>query len=312
MAHSLRGKDLISIYDLSLEEINLIFETARFLKVQQKNCVQHEILKGKSLGMIFQKSSTRTRVSFEVGMYQLGGHALNLSSKDIQLGAGKETIGDTAQVLSRYVDGIMARTYSHKDIEDLAEYGTVPVINGLSDLLHPCQGLTDIFTVLEKKQRMRGLKFTYIGDGNNVCHSLMYACSKVGMDMVVCCPKNYHPREDVTKMARDVASELDAGIDIIEDPFEAAKDADVIYTDVWASMGQETEKAEREKHFAKYQVNDELLSVAKKNVMVEHCLPANRGQEITDEVMDGPHSVVFDQAENRMHVQKAILSLLMG
>ena len=311
MSSCLRGKSLITEADLTLDDINLIFDTTKHLKTLQKCGMPHKILEGKTLAMIFQKSSTRTRVSFEVGMIQLGGNALNLGFNDIQLGKGKETIGDTARTLSRFVDGIMARTYAHQDVIDLAKYGTVPVINGLTDLLHPCQALTDIYTVLEKRGKVRGLKLSYIGDGNNVAHSLMHVCAKVGMDVVICSPSGYEPDKSITEYSIKTAKAMGSTVSILKDPIEAVKNSDVIYTDVWASMGQEAEKEQREKAFQKYQVNSSLLKHAKEDVLVMHCLPANRGYEITDEVIDGPHSVVFDEAENRLHVQKGIMALLM-
>lgn len=264
-----------------------------------------------TLAMIFQKPSTRTRVSFEAGMYQLGGYALFLSAQDLQLRRG-ETIKDTAKTLSRYVDGIMIRTYDHQDVEDLAKYGTIPVINGLSDLLHPCQVLSDLYTLKEKKGRLKKLKVAYVGDGNNVANSWCYGAAKMGIELFLACPSRHQPNEEVVRRASGEAMISGAKINILEDPSEAVKDADVIYTDVWASMGKEEEAAERRSIFYPYQVNEELIAKAKKDCIVMHCLPAHRGEEITDGVMDGPHSVVFDQAENRLHVQKAILVLLLS
>lgn len=310
MAVNMKGKDLISIHDLSREEVDQILETSQILKMKQKLGEIYHPLKGKSLGMIFQKSSTRTRVSFEVGMWQLGGYALFLSSNDLQLNRG-ETIADTARNLSRYLDGIMIRTFSHQDVVDLAEYSSVPVINGLTDLLHPCQVLADLFTIKEKKQKLEGLKLVYIGDGNNMAHSLMFGGAKMGMHIVICSPSGFEPDPEITRLSRVDASKSGATINIEDDPVEAVKTADIIYTDVWASMGMEDEHKERLKSFANYQLNSELLEKSKEDVIVMHCLPAHRGEEITDEVVDGPHSIVFDQAENRLHVQKAIMALTM-
>ncbi|CDI40331.1 ornithine carbamoyltransferase [Tepidanaerobacter acetatoxydans Re1] len=262
--------------------------------------------------MIFEKSSTRTRVSFEVAMWQLGGHALFLSNRDIQIGRG-ETIPDTARVLSRYLDGIMIRAYSHDDVKLLAKYADIPVINGLTDYTHPCQVLADLFTIQEKKKKLSGLKLAFIGDGkNNMANSLIFGCSKVGMDIAVASPEEFLPDKEVVNKAKADAVMNGSKIILTDDVFEAAKDADVLYTDVWTSMGQEEETEYRKKVFAGYQINQELLSVADENVIVMHCLPAHRGEEITEEVIEGEHSVVFDEAENRLHVQKAILSLVMG
>jgi len=304
-------KHLISIHDLSLEEVNKIFELSAKLKKERKQGIPHPLLKGKTLGMIFTKSSTRTRVSFETGMYQLGGNAIFLSSDDIQIGRG-ESIYDTAKVLSRYVDGIMIRTFAHSDVEDLAKYGSVPVINGLTDYLHPCQVLADLFTVLEYKETFKGLKLAYIGDGNNVANSLLYGCAKVGMDISVATPNGYECDRTVYQGALEDAGESGAKILETNDPREAIKDADVVYTDTWVSMGQESEKEKKIKVFKDYQVNAELFSLAKKDAMFLHCLPAYRGFEVTEDVIDGPNSAIFDEAENRLHVQKAIMVLLMG
>lgn len=304
-------KHLISIHDLTFDEINEIFELSAKLKEFLKEGKDHSYLKGKTLGMIFTKSSTRTRVSFEVGMYQLGGYSLFLNSNDIQLGRG-ETIQDTAQVLSRYIDGIMIRTFAHKDVIDLANYGSIPVINGLTDLMHPCQALADLFTIHEKKGDLKGLKLAYIGDGNNMAHSLLHGCAKVGMDISVATPKGFECDPDIVKEAMDDAGSSGSKIVLTNDPVEAIKDADVVYTDTWVSMGQEAEKEKRIKIFSPYQVNKELFSLAKSNALFLHCLPAYRGFEVTDDVIDGPNSVVFDEAENRLHVQKAIMVKLMG
>jgi ornithine carbamoyltransferase len=268
------------------------------------------LLKGKTLAMIFEKPSTRTRISFEVGMWQLGGYALYLSAEDLQLGRG-ETISDTARVLSRYVNGIMARVFGHQTILDLIHSSTVPVINGLSDFSHPCQGLADLFTIYEKKGRLSGLKLAYVGDGNNVAHSLLYGCSKVGMDIILACPKGYEPRSEVVAGAKEEAKKSGCEVKVTIDPREAVKGADVVYTDVWASMGKEKEHEERVKKFKLYQVNPQLVKGAKEDYIFMHCLPAHRGEEVTDEVADSRSSVIFDQAENRMHTQKALMALTM-
>ncbi len=302
---------LISLNDLTLEEIEQILNLSEKLKKQQQEGVTHHHLKGKTLGMIFTKSSTRTRVSFEVGMYQLGGFALFLSSNDIQIGRG-ETIYDTAQVLSRYLDGIMIRTFAHSDVEDLAKYGNIPVINGLTDLMHPCQILADLFTVYEHKGTLKGLKMAYLGDGNNIANSLLHGCSKVGMDISVGSPKGYHCDEKIVSEAMEAAKVSGSKVILTEDPVEAIKDADVVYTDTWVSMGQETEKQSRIKIFEPYRVDGNLFSKAKEDAIFLHCLPAYRGYEVSEEIIDGPQSVVFDEAENRLHVQKAIMALLMG
>ncbi|NLU10357.1 MAG: ornithine carbamoyltransferase [Tepidanaerobacter acetatoxydans] len=308
----LKGKDLLSLYDLSNLEIEEILNKCETLKTMHKLGADYQPLKGKTLGMIFEKSSTRTRVSFEVAMWQLGGHALFLSNRDIQIGRG-ETIPDTARVLSRYLDGIMIRAYSHDDVKLLAKYADIPVINGLTDYTHPCQVLADLFTIQEKKKKLSGLKLAFIGDGkNNMANSLIFGCSKVGMDIAVASPEEFLPDKEVVDKAKADAVMNGSKIILTDDVFEAAKDADVLYTDVWTSMGQEEETEYRKKVFAGYQINQELLSVADENVIVMHCLPAHRGEEITEEVIEGEHSVVFDEAENRLHVQKAILSLVMG
>ena len=308
---SLKCKDLLSIHDLSTSEVYEILELSRELKHKQKQGIEHHILKGKTLGMIFQKSSTRTRVSFEVGMWQLGGSALFLSSNDLQIGRG-EPVRDTARVMARYVDGIMIRTFSHAEVEELAHYADIPIINGLTDLLHPCQALADIFTVLEHKRNLEGLKMAYIGDGNNMANALMHVCAKVGMHISVATPAGYEPDKRMVAQAQADATLSGSRIALTNDPLEAAEGADVLYTDVWASMGQEAEQMARRRVFADFQINNETLAVADKNAIVMHCLPAHRGEEITNEVMEGPQSVVFDEAENRLHVQKAIMALLMG
>jgi ornithine carbamoyltransferase len=283
-------------------------EMAAVLKAKQKEGVSYAPLKGKTLGLIFEKASTRTRVSFEVGMYQLGGYALFLDFKDMQLSRG-ETVPDTARVFSRYVDGVMARTFSHETIEELARHATIPVINGLSDLLHPCQILSDIFTVTEKMGRYGGLKVAYVGDGNNVANSWINCAARLNFHLSLACPEGYGPDPSLLERAR---KESAMEIQLVHDPYQAVSGADVIYTDVWASMGKEDEHADRLRDFRDYQVNSRLVKAAKAGVLVMHCLPAHRGEEITDEVMDGDHSIVWDQAENRLHVQKAILEWLMG
>ena len=308
---SLRCKDLLSINDLSTDEVYEILELSRDLKHKQKNGIEHHILKGKTLGMIFQKSSTRTRVSFEAGMYQLGGSALFLSSNDLQIGRG-EPVRDTARVLARYLDGIMIRTFSHAEVEELAAYADIPIINGLTDLLHPCQALADVFTVMEHKGTLAGLKMAYIGDGNNMANALMHACAKLGMHISVATPSGYEPDKKIVAEAEAAAAESGSKIIITNEPLEAADGADVLYTDVWASMGQEAEQMARRRVFADFQINSATMAVADKAAIVMHCLPAHRGEEITNEVLEGPQSVVFDEAENRLHVQKAIMALLMG
>jgi len=303
-------KHLISLYDLTVEETEEILKLSGKLKKELKQGIQHHILKGKTLGMIFSKSSTRTRVSFETGMYQLGGHALFLSSNDIQLGRG-ESIYDTAQVLSRYIDGIMIRTFKQSDVEDLAKYGSIPVINGLTDLMHPCQILADLFTIYEHKGTLKGLKVAYLGDGNNVANSLLHGCAKLGVNISVASPEGYKCDPQIVEEALSDAKKSGSEIVLTEDPVEAIKDADAVYTDTWVSMGQESEKDQRIKTFMPYQVNKELFSKAKEDAIFLHCLPAYRGYEVTAEVIDGPQSVIFDEAENRLHVQKAIMALLM-
>jgi len=292
--------------DVSIDELKTLLDTAVDLKAKTKAGIFEPLLAGKSLGMIFSKSSTRTRVSFEVGMYQLGGQPLFLSSDDIQLGRG-ETIADTAKVLSRMLDGIMIRTFNHQDIVDLARYGSIPIINGLSDDQHPTQALADLLTILEHKGALRGLKLAYVGDGNNVANSLLQACAKAGMDISVASPQGYTCPEFFVKQAQKDADVTGSKIRMTADPFEAACGADVIYTDTWTSMGQEDEKQKRAEIFASYQVNADLMSIAKKDAIFMHCLPAYRGYEVTAGVIDSPFSVVFDEAENRLHAHKAIL-----
>ncbi len=303
-------KDLISLHDLTSEEVKSLLELGIKLKAETKAGKEHHILKGKTLGMIFTKSSTRTRVSFEVGMTQLGGYPLFLSSNDIQLGRG-ETIYDTAKVLERFLDGIMIRTYAHQDVLDLAEYANIPVINALTDLLHPCQVLADLMTAYEHKGKLEGLKLAYIGDGNNMAHSLMYGCAKAGLDCAVATPDDYQCDSEVVANAKDDFKKSGRELIITNDPVEAIKNADIVYTDTWVSMGQESEKAERQKVFMPYQVNGELFRHADSDAVFMHCLPAYRGFEVTEEVIDGSHSVIFDEAENRLHAQKAVMATLM-
>ena len=308
----LKGRDLLSIHELSVEEVEEILSFAAELKAMQKIGVPHKILEGKTLGMIFEKSSTRTRVSFEVGMYQLGGSTLFLSNRDLQLGRG-EPIKDTARVLSRYLDGIMIRTFGHDRVEELAKWADIPIINGLTDLLHPCQVLTDLLTIREHKgNNLKNLKMAYVGDGNNMTNSYLYGAAKVGMTLSVATPANYKPNQQVYENALSDAKETGAKLSWCENPAEAVKDADVVVTDTWASMGQEAEHDERKKIFAPYQVNLELLKHANKNVIVMHCLPAYRGEEITEEVFEANAAVIFDEAENRLHTQKAIMALTMA
>jgi len=298
-------KDFLTVLDLSPDEFNGLIKRSIELKsgVDANKCP----LIGKSIGLLFEKSSTRTRVSLEVGVYQLGGKSIYMNPKEIQIGRG-ETIHDSAMVLSRYLNGIIIRTYSHSTLTEFASYASIPVVNGLSDLHHPCQALADLMTVYEKKGKLKGLRLAFIGDGNNVAHSLIEAASLTGMHIILACPKGYEPDPDVMKKARTSSS---GQITVIREPAEAAANADVVYTDVWVSMGQEKEAARKKRKFRKYQINGELLSHAKKDALVLHCMPAHRGEEITDEVMDSPQSAVFDQAENRLHTQKALLEFLL-
>ena len=310
MAINMKGESFISINDLSQEKIFQIFDLSSSLKYKAMTGEPHALLAGKTLGMIFSKPSTRTRVSFEVGIYQLGGAGMYFGPNDLQL-KRSESIPDTAKVLSRYLDGIMIRTFDHQDVIDLAKYASIPVINGLTDLLHPCQVLTDLFTILEKKRVLKGLKLAYIGDGNNMSHSLLHGCSKVGMNISIAAPKGYKPRKQIVENAVINAKYTGSKIEILDDPVAAVKDADIIYTDVWASMGQEAESEKRKKIFKKYQVNSQLVKHTKEDYLFMHCLPADRGDEVTDEIADSPNSVIFDEAENRLHVQKAIMTLVM-
>jgi ornithine carbamoyltransferase len=294
-------KHLLKLMDLSEKEIIEILNLADQLKYEKKNGIEHHILKGKTLGLIFEKSSTRTRVSFEVGMYDLGGTALFLSSRDLQIGRG-EPVQDTARVLSRYLDGIMIRTFAQSEVEDLAKYGSIPIINGLTDYCHPCQVLADLMTIREHKGVLKGKKLCYIGDGNNMTNSLIVGGIKMGMEVSVACPKGYEPDAALMKWAAE-----NGKFTCTESVLEAAKDADALYTDVWASMGQEAEAEERKKIFKGYQINSDVMAVAHADAMVMHCLPAHRGEEITDEVLEAHADEIFDEAENRLHAQKAVL-----
>ena len=299
-------KHLLKMMDLSTEEIIEILNLADQLKYELKHGIPHDHLKGKTLGMIFRKASTRTRVSFETGMYQLGGNPLYLSASDMQIGRG-EPIQDTARVLSRYIDGIMIRTFDQAEVENLAEYGNIPIINGLTDLSHPCQVLADLMTIREYKGKLDGLKICYIGDGNNMANSLIVGGLKTGMSVSVACPENYHPAATTLAFAKKYDC-----FELTDDPIKAAKDADVIFTDVWASMGQEGEAEIRKKAFKGFQINDEVMAVAKPDAMVQHCLPAHREEEITAKVFEEHANEIFDEAENRLHAQKAVMVLLMG
>ena len=299
--------NFLSIYDLERRAIDDIFTQAAKLKERLKKKERHLPLQGKTLGMIFDKASTRTRVSFEVGMYQLGGLPIFLSGRDTQLGRG-ESIADTARIMSRYLNGIMIRTYDHRVVEEFASYASIPVINGLTDLLHPCQILSDLFTLIEKRGGYEGMKIAYIGDGNNIANSWINAAVRLPFHLSLACPEGYDPDQAILKRGMNEAA---GSIALYRDPLAAAKDADVIYTDVWASMGQEDEQEERALAFQTFQVNQRLVAQASKEVIIMHCLPAHRGEEITAEVIDGSHSVIIDQAENRLHVQKAILEILL-
>lgn len=300
-------KHLLKLLDLSTEEIIDILNLADQLKYEQKHGIPHPLLKGQTLGMIFQKSSTRTRVSFETGMYQLGGQALFLSSRDLQIGRG-EPVQDTARVLSRYLSGIMIRTFEQKEVEDLAEYGSIPIINGLTDYCHPCQVLADLQTVREYKNKLDGLRFCYIGDGNNMANSLTVGALKVGMSVSLGCPEGYYPDQTII----DFAKQYPGKFQIVNDRVQAAADADVLYTDVWASMGQESEAEKRKQIFKGYQINDAVMASAKSDAMVLHCLPAHREEEITAKVFEQHANEIFDEAENRLHAQKAVMVRLMA
>src|SRR3989337_4125244 len=301
------AKHLLTISDLTKDEIDALCERTSFFKERQIRRIPHNPLIGKSIGLIFDKASTRTRFSLEVAMYQLGGNAIFISHRDSQIGRG-EPIKDTARVLSSYTDGVVIRTFSHEIVEEFAKYSTIPIINGLTELHHPCQVLADVFTVIEKKGSYKGLKIAWIGDGNNMANSWIEAASRLGFDLTLACPEGYWPDKNILDRAR---KEAKSKIEIVKEPKEAAKGADVLNTDVWASMGQEEEEEKRKKAFQGYQINSDLLKLAKKDAIVMHCLPAHREEEITDEVMEGQNSVIFDQVENRLHVQKVILEKLL-
>jgi ornithine carbamoyltransferase len=305
------AKDLLDVAAVPKAEVERLLALAAELKSKQRRGIPHALLKGKTLGLLFQKPSTRTRVSFEAGMHQLGGHALVLPMADIQLSRG-ESVADTARVLSRYLDGIVVRTYDHAGVEEWAREATMPVINGLTDLSHPCQALSDLLTIKEKKGRLKGIKIAYVGDGNNVANSLIEAAAKMGMTIALGCPSGYQPDQHVVDLARLEAAKTGAVIELGHDPQIAVKEADVVYADVWISMGREREHVRRLRVLAPYQVNSRLVAKAKPDAIVMHCLPAHRGEEITADVLDGPQSVVIDQAENRLHMQKAILTQLLG
>ncbi|HON43639.1 MAG TPA: ornithine carbamoyltransferase [Bacillota bacterium] len=311
LGRSFSGKSFLSIHDFTTEQVMRVMDLAAVLKAEQKAGVPHPILKGKTLGMIFLKPSTRTRISFEVAIWQLGGYGLFLNANDLQLKRG-ETVADTARVLSRYLDGIMIRTFAHSDVIELAREGSIPIINGLTDLLHPCQVMADLLTGIEKFGDLAGRKLAYIGDGNNMVHSLMYGGAKVGMHVACACPAGYEPDPKVVASARADGAATGAKMEVVRDPKEAVRGADILYTDVWASMGQEAEREKRVRDFQGYQINAELVNMANPDCIVMHCLPAHRGEEITDDAADGPHSVLWDEAENRLHVQKAILALTMS
>jgi ornithine carbamoyltransferase len=300
-------KDFLSVYDLTRKDFDRIFSHAATLKAMLKEGIIYQPLAGKTLGMIFDKSSTRTRLSFEAGMYQLGGLAIYLNSRDTQLGRG-ETIADTARIVSRYLDAVMIRTFAQESVEEFARHATIPIINGLTDLMHPCQIVSDLFTIVEKKGTYEGLKIAYVGDGNNVANSWIDAAAKLPFKLALACPKGYDPDARILERGKKKAPK---GVSLFRDPIQAVKNADVVYTDVWASMGQEAEQEARAKVFEGYQVNRKLMQHAKPDAIVMHCLPAHRGEEISAEILDGPRSVVWDEAENRLHVQKAILEILM-
>jgi ornithine carbamoyltransferase len=311
MIPKLNRKDLLSLEELSKDELTLILQVSEMIRIKHRNKELFVPLLGKSLGMIFRKSSTRTRVSFEIGMFQLGGAALYMNPNDLQLGRG-ETIADTARVLSRYLDGIMIRTFEHSEVVELAKQSSIPVINGLTDYSHPCQIIADMLTIKDKKKVLKGVNVAYIGDANNVANSWMFGAPKAEINLRIASPEGYTPDASVLAKAKKLASESGTELTVTGDPAAAVKDADVIYTDVWTSMGQEAESEKRKKAFAGFQINMELVRKAKKDAIIMHCLPAHRGEEITDEVIDGPQSVVFDEAESRLHAQKAILALLMA
>src|SRR3989304_1402406 len=303
-------RHLLTIFDLSAKEIESLLIRARELKAIQKQGIECRPLKGKTLGLLFEKQSTRTRLSFEVAAIQLGGHSIYLSPHQIQLGRG-EAIQDTARVFARYLDAIVIRTYDHGMVEEWAKYSSIPVINGLTDMHHPCQVISDMFTILENKDKVSGIRLAYIGDGNNVAHSLIEGAAVMGMHIRVASPAGYDPDNGIVSKSLEIAKETGATVEFMREPAGAVVDADVVYTDVWTSMGQEGEGDERKKSFKKYQVNRDLMKPAKDDAIIMHCLPAHRGEEITEDVMESPHSVIFDQAENRLHMQKALLEMLM-
>ncbi|MFY0543192.1 ornithine carbamoyltransferase [Brevibacillus sp. H7] len=304
-----KGKDLLRVDEFTGEELTCLLDLAAHMKLLHKSGKSYQPLQGKTLGMIFDKASTRTRVSFEVGMYQLGGMSMFLSGKELQLGRG-EPISDTAKVLSRYVDAIMIRTFSHTGVEELAKHADIPIINGLTDQFHPCQALADMLTIQEHKGKLKGVKLAYVGDGNNVANSLVLAAVLLGMDVRVAAPEGYEMDQQIVQTAKAYALQNGGQLLVTHDPVEAVQGADVVYTDVWTSMGFEAENEQRLKAFAPYQVNDQLTSHASPSYLFMHCLPAHRGEEVSSSVIDGPHSVVFDQAENRLHAQKAVLAAL--
>jgi ornithine carbamoyltransferase len=307
IAVALKGRDFLRVNDWAPDELLFVLEVADRLKARQREHIDHRHLEGRTLGMIFQKPSTRTRVSFEVGMFHLGGTALYLAASDLQLGRG-ETVKDTARVLSRYLDGIMIRTFAQSDVDELAAHADVPVINGLTDEFHPCQALADVMTIRERLGEFDGVRVVYLGDGNNVCHSLMVACAKLGMDFVAAIPEGYEPAETVVGWAREAAEASGGSVELGHDPRAAVRGADVLYTDVWTSMGQEEERDRRVRDLQAYRIDDGLVSLASERAIVLHCLPAHYGEEITEEVLYGPRSAVWDQAENRLHSQKALLA----
>jgi ornithine carbamoyltransferase len=309
VAVALKGRDFLRVNDWAAEDLLSVLDLADRLKVRQREGVEHRHLEGRTLGMIFQKPSTRTRVSFEVGMFQLGGAALYLAAGDLQLGRG-ETIKDTARVLSRYVDGIMIRTFAQADVDELAEHADIPVINGLTDDFHPCQALADVMTIRERLGGFEGVRVAYLGDGNNVCHSLMVACGKLGMSFVAATPEGYDPDSEVVGWAREAAEASSGSVELLRDPRTAAQGADVLYTDVWTSMGQDDEHDRRLQDLDSYRIDETLVSLASERAIVLHCLPAHYGEEITEEVLYGPRSAVWDQAENRLHAQKALMALI--
>lgn len=306
-----KGRDFLSLHDWSRPELDQILTLAEELKLRRRSGLSDQPLAGKTVGLYFAKPSTRTRVSFEVGVQQLGGSALFLSAADLQLRRG-ETVADSARVLSRYLDGIVIRTFSHREVEEWAAYADVPVINGLTDQEHPCQVMADLLTIREKKGRLDGLRLAYVGDGNNMAHSLMDGCAKFGMHITVACPPGYEPSSEVVERAAAAAAESGGSVRVTTDPREAAEGADIVYTDVWASMGQEDEAEHRKAVFGPYQVNRALMNLARPDAIFMHCLPAHRGEEVTAEILDGPQSVIFDEAENRLHAHKAIMALLIG